>query len=61
MLHTFILSFHLRNTYKVNTFIYALKSLPLIKKILPDKLYQSKILKILGNVISILFELLDIF
>lgn len=61
MLHSFLLSFRLRNTYKVNTFIYAIKSLPLIKKILPDKLYQSRVLKILGNIISILFELLDIF
>ena len=61
MLHTFLLSFRLRNTYKVNTFIYAIKSLPFLKKILKDKLYQSRVLKFFGNLISILFELLDIF
>ena len=61
MLHTFLLSFRLRNTYKVNTFIYAIKSLPFLKKILKDKLYQRRVLKFFGNLISILFELLDIF
>ena len=41
MLHSFLLSFRLRNTYKVNTLIYALKSIPGIKRLLPDKLYQK--------------------
>ena len=61
MLHSFLLSFRLRNTYKVNTFIYALKSIPGIKRLLPDKLYQNRILKIIGNIISILLEIADIF
>lgn len=61
MIHTFITSFRLRNTYKVNTFIYALKSVPGLRKLLPDKLYQNKGLKIIGNIISILLEIVNIF
>ncbi len=61
MFRSFLLSFRLRNAYKINTFIYALKSIPGIRKLLPDKLYQSKILKIIGNIISILLEIIDIF
>lgn len=61
MLHSFLISFRLRNTYKVNTFIYALKSIPGTRKLLPDKLYQSKALKIIGNIISILLEIINIF
>ena len=37
MFDTFINSFKLRNTYKVNTIIYSIKQLPIIKKILPDE------------------------
>ena len=61
MLRSFLISFCLRNAYKVNTFIYALKSIPGIRRLLPDKLYQSKILKIVGNIISILLEIINIF
>ena len=60
MFRSFLLSFRLRNAYKINTFIYALKSIPGIRKLLPDKLYQSKILKIIGNIISILLEIINI-
>ena len=58
---TFLISLKLRNAYKVNTFIYALKSLPILNKILSTKLYQSKIVKIIGNIISILWEIINIF
>ena len=61
MLQTFLISFRLRNTYKVNTIIYALKSIPGINRLLPDKLYQSKVLKIIGNIISVLLEIVNIF
>ncbi len=61
MFRTFYLSYLLRNAYKVNTFIYALKSIPGLRKLLPDKLYQSKVLKIFGNIISILLEIINIF
>lgn len=61
MIRSFILSFRLRNAYKVNTIIYALKSIPGIRKLLKDKLYKSKVLKIIGNIISILLEIINIF
>ena len=61
MLKTFIQSFKLRNTYKVNTIIYSIKQIPIIKKILPDSLYKNKGLKIFANIISILVEIINIF
>ena len=61
MLKTFIQSFKLCNTYKVNTIIYSIKQIPIIKKILPNSLYKSKALKIIGNIISILMEIASIF
>ena len=61
MFKTFCLSFRLRNAYRVNSIIYSLKQLPLIKKILPSSLYKNKAIKILGNIVSILLEILNIF
>jgi hypothetical protein len=57
MLRTFLLSFRLRNTYRANGFIYSIRSLPLIHKILPSRLYASRGLKKLANVISVLTEI----
>ena len=61
MFETFIQSFRLRNAYKVNTVIYSIKQIPIIKRILPDALYKSKALKIIGTIISIIWELCSIF
>lgn len=61
MFNSFIISFKLRNTYRVNSIIYSIKQLPLIKKILPNSLYKNKGLKILGNILSILMEICNIF
>lgn len=61
MYHTFITLFKLKNTYRVNSFIYSLKQIPLIKKILPNKLYKSKFLKGLGNFFSIMTEITTTF
>ena len=41
MIKAFLTSFKLRSTYKVNSFIYSLKGLPLINKLLPDSLYED--------------------
>ena len=54
-------SFSLKNTYRVNTIIYALKSIPLIQKLLPVSLYQSKGLKTFANVVAIMWEILSTF
>ena len=61
MLDAFIQSFKLKNTYKVNSIIYSIKQIPLIKRILPDALYKSKALKIFGIVISIIWEICSFF
>lgn len=61
MNRTFALSFSLKNTYRVNSILYGIKQIPLIKKLLPDRLYQSRVLKGLANVISILWEILSVF
>lgn len=61
MLETFITSFKLQNTYRVNSVLYSIKQLPLIKKILPESLYKSKALKIIGNIVSVIMELASIF
>ena len=61
MFKSFILSYKLKNTYRVNSIIYSIKQLPLIGKLLPMSLYSSKGLKILGNIISTISEILNIF
>lgn len=61
MIDTFIYSFKLRNAYKTNSIIYSLKSIPLVKKLLPDSLYASRTLKTFANVISFFMELGSIF
>ena len=61
MLQSFITSFQLKNAYRVNSIIYSINQLPLIKRILPRKLYQSKGLKTLGNVISAFMEVIGTF
>lgn len=61
MLNSFILSFKLKNLYRVNSIIYTLKHTPLIKKIFSYKLYSNKGLKTFANIISALIEFLSIF
>lgn len=61
MINTFITSFKLKNSYRVNSIIYSIKGLPLINKILPDSLYENSGLKALATVISIFWELISTF
>lgn len=61
MLNAFIISFKLKNTYRVNSIIYSLKQIPIIKRLLPASLYKSQGLKNIGNFISILMELSSFF
>src|SRR5574344_1486969 len=61
MINSFILSFKLKNTYRVNSIIYTLKHTPLIKKMFSYSLYKSKGLKIFANIISCLIEFCSIF
>ncbi len=61
MLHTFLTSFRLKNTYRVNSIIYSIKGLPIVNKILPSRLYQVHALKILANILSGIWEIIHTF
>ena len=61
MLNAFATSFRLKNTYKTNSILYSLKSLPLVKRLLPDALYASAGLKAFANIVSILIEVGSVF
>ena len=60
MLNTMLLSFSLKNTYRVNAILHSLKQIPLLKRLLPDTLYRVRGLKIFANVLAALYELLHI-
>ncbi len=61
MFKTLCLSFSLKNTYRVNSILFSLKQIPLLKKILPEKLYQVHGLKIFANILSVIWELISVF
>lgn len=61
MLNSFILSFRLKNSYRVNSVIYTLKHTPIIKKLFSYSLYTSKGLKIFANIVSALIEFVSFF
>ena len=58
---TLRISFSLKNTYRVNSILYSIKQIPLIKRLLPDSLYQVHGLKIFANVISVIWEVISVF
>lgn len=61
MKKTLFLTFSLKNTYRVNSILYSLKQIPLVKRILPETLYGAGWLKILANVISVIWEVAAVF
>lgn len=61
MRKTFQLIFSLKNTYRVNSILYSLKQIPLVKKFLPDYLYSIWGLKIFANILSALWEIVSVF
>lgn len=58
---TLRITFALKSAYKVNSILYSLKQLPLIKKLLPESLYSSKGLKTFAGIIAILWEIVSAF
>ena len=58
---TLKISFALKNTYRVNSIIYAIKQIPLLKRLLPSELYGLKSLKIFANIISVFWEVISVF
>ena len=61
MFKTLRLSFSLKNTYRVNGILYAIKQIPLLKKIIPDSVYQIRGFKIFANVLSVMWEVISAF
>ncbi|MDO5558767.1 MAG: hypothetical protein Q4F95_04130 [Oscillospiraceae bacterium] len=61
MIDSFLISFRLKNTYRTNSFIYSLKSLPFIRKLLPASLYANTVLKTLINILSAVTGFLTMF
>ena len=58
---TLRISFSLRNTYRVNAILYSLKQIPLVKKLLPEKLYGVRGLKIFANILAVIWEIISFF
>ena len=58
---TFRISFALKNTYRVNSILYSIKQVPLLKRVLPESLYSVGGLKIFANIVAALWELLTAF
>ena len=58
---TWRISFALKNTYRVNTILYAFKQIPLVKRLLPETLYRVRSLKLFANILSAIWELLSVF
>lgn len=61
MFGAFKTSFKLKNAYRVNTIIYSIKQFPGLNKIVSSSLYKNDALKILANMLSVLFEIFTTF
>ena len=61
MLKTLRISFSLKNTYRVNSILYAIRQIPLIKKLIPSAVYGIRGFKILANVLSVTWEVISLF
>lgn len=61
MLKTLRLSLTLKNTYRVNSILYAIKQIPFIKNIIPDSIYSEGGLKIFANVLSVIWTVISTF
>lgn len=61
MIKTLRLSFALKNTYRVNSILYAIKQIPLLKKIIPASIYQMRGFKVFANIISVIWEIISAF
>ena len=59
--NTLRISFAIKNTYNVNSIIYGLKQIPLIRKIIPESIYGNSALKVVVNVIAFIMEIIKSF
>ena len=61
MYNTFKQSFLLRNTYRTNSILYYIKSLPILKKKISDQWYSNKSVKEIVLAISLMIEFIGVF
>ena len=61
MFKTLQISFRLKNTYRVNSILYAIRQIPLLKRVLSDRLYQMRGPKIFAGILALIWEILSIF
>ena len=61
MIKTLRISFSLRNTYRVNSILYSIRQIPLIKNIFPETIYRMQGFKVLANVLSVFGEIISAF
>lgn len=61
MIKTLRISFALKNTYRVNAILHAIKQMPILKRILPPTIYQIWIFKVLANILSVIWEIITAF
>ncbi len=59
MRQTLRISFSLKNTYRVNSILYAIKQIPILRKILPDALYRMIGFKIAGHIMAYMWEVIS--
>lgn len=58
---TFKIAYSLKNTYRVNTILYSLKQIPVLKKLFPQELYRDPDYKIFANIMSGILEFIKAF
>ena len=58
---TLRMSLTIQNTYRVNSILYNIRQLPLIKKVLPVRLYDIEGFKVFAQVLSILRQIVATF
>lgn len=58
---TLRISFSLKNTYRVNSILYSIRQIPILKRIVPVNLYGIRGPKIFANILSAIWEILSTF
>lgn len=61
MLKTLLISFKLKNAYRVNSILHGFRQIPLIKKLFPPTVYSMSGFKVFAYVLSIIWEIITIF
>lgn len=57
MFSTLRLSFTIKNTYRANSILYSISQIPIIRKFFTNEFYKIKALKVLANIISVIWEI----